>query len=167
MADLTCLTICNPYPFLIFKRATDQIPFWIRETFGPPGKRVENREWFTKVGGMIYIHAGKSTNWLAGYPRKDFAALMPFMAIVGRATLYDCVRLRLAEGRRLVPHTTRYTPKVYYPELVTDPHASGPYCFLLRDIERIDQPVPVHGKQGFWKLPADALAGRTFERVDE
>lgn len=166
-ADPWALTICRPWPYLILQPASAEIPDWIRETFGPPGKRVENRSWFTNFGGRLLIHAGKSKNWLAGIPQSRFEPLMKFGAIVGRATVYDCVHIgRNRAGEKLIPHSTRNVPRKMLPELVTDPHASGPYCWLLKDIERIDQPVEIAGKQGFWRVPAAALEGRTFERVD-
>ena len=167
MTSFAALTICNPYPFLILQRADATIPEWMRQTFGPPGKRCENRRWYCGYQGWLLIHAGKSSSHLGGIPRKEFAALMPFMAIVGRAFMYDCVRIRRDDfGKKLVPHSSHAIPKKFYPELVNDPHAEGEYCFLLKDIERIDQPVPMQGKLGFWRVPAAALEGRTFARVD-
>lgn len=167
MPEFACLTICNPYPWLILKYRDQLIPQWVRENFGPAGKRCENRTWPTSFGGEILIHAGKSKNWLKGIPPVEFERLgMLFGYIVGKATLYDCVRIdRNRHGGKVIPRSSRYRD-VSYPELVTDEHAHGEFCWLLKDVCRIDEPIEYKGQQGIWRVPFSVMAGRTFTPVE-
>jgi hypothetical protein len=58
---------------------------------------------------------------------------MPFGSAVATAELYDCVRVE-----RLPP------------ELADSEHANGPWCWLLRNVQRLPEPVPMRGAQGLW-----------------
>lgn len=86
------------------------------------------------MAGVRRIHAGKSREWLddgdeARYPN------MPFGAIVAVATLADCVPV----GR--LP-----------PELQANEHANGPWCWILTDVRRLHEPLPMRGAQGLWDV---------------
>lgn len=94
-------------------------------------KRIENRTWPTSIRGRIAIHAGKSRAWLEDGDETERPA-MSFGAVIATAELYDCKRLEdLA------------------PDDLAHAHANGPWCFLLRDVKRIE-PVAARGAQGFW-----------------
>lgn len=103
-------------------------------------KWVENRSWPTRHRGPIAIHAGKSRDWLdaddeARYPD------MVFGAVVAIATLDDCVHVNdLREPTR------------------SHEHANGPWCWVLRDVRPLRQPVAVRGAQGLWFLTAEVSA---------
>lgn len=94
-------------------------------------KVIENRTWPTNYRGRIAIHAGKSRDWLEEGDEQAYPD-MPFGAVVATAELYDCVRWESLPD-----------------DLKENIHANGPWCFLLRDIRRLD-PIPCSGKQGFW-----------------
>lgn len=95
-------------------------------------KPIENRTWPTSYRGPIAIHAGKSRTWLcegdaARYPGMDYGA------VIATARLVDCRRVEdLLEPLR------------------SNEHASGPWCWILTDIERID-PIQTRGAQGLWE----------------
>jgi hypothetical protein len=37
------------------------------------------------------------------------------------------------------------------------PHTEGPWCWVLRDVRKLDEPVPCSGKQGLWDWDAGAF----------
>jgi activating signal cointegrator 1 len=121
---MKALTICQPYAHLI---ATGE-------------KRVENRTWQTFYRGMLYIHAGKSLEWLTSDPPAD----MPFGAIVAVATLADCVHIDKV-GRGMAAQR--------WPWLAEHEHTNGPWCWVLANVHRV-KPLPWKGAQGLWECPA-------------
>ena len=126
---MKALTICQPYASLIMSGQ----------------KRVENRSWSTKYRGQFAIHAGKSRQWMGGYPESPD---MPFGSLVGVVDLVDCV-----DFNKLLAD---YQPGEPYGWLVVNKHAIGPYCFILDNVRPFKEPIPWTGKQGFFTVP-DAL----------
>lgn len=63
---------------------------------------------------------------------------MAFGAIVGVAELATCLNQQAGAGW-----------------IATHHHATGPFLWILTNVYRLEQPVPVTGKQGFWTVPAD------------
>lgn len=127
---MKALTICQPYPHLIL----------IGE------KPVENRTWATDYRGPLLIHAGKSRAWLRdGDTRRAAASGHPltFGAIVGRATLVDCMSLQ------------RYLR--LHPEHADHQHVIGPYCWVLEEPVRFEKPIPWRGALGLFDVPDEVL----------
>ena len=128
---MKAITICQPYAHLI---AIGQ-------------KFVENRSWPTKYRGPLLIHAGKSLRWTGGHSRKQLGAIygepLDFGAIVATATLYACLRVEDVQGGDLDGDP--------YPFLSTHSHVSGPWCWVLTDVERIE-PVAMQGHQGLFNV---------------
>jgi activating signal cointegrator 1 len=138
------LTIAQPYAHLISAGA----------------KRVENRTWMTGYRGPLYIHAGKSRDWLT-LDREDKVDTayniavdrMAFGAIVALATLVDCVHIdRVAQ-----PHVA-----AKYPWLEDHEHTSGPWCWILDKVAPIG-PWPWRGAQGLFNVDEDELNRQTNE----
>ena len=102
-------------------------------------KHVENRKWRTHYRGPVWIHASKRR-----HPVGRIEPL-PTQAIIARVTIVDCVEYASAAETLLYTH------------LIDDPHATGPYCFILEDIEELAQPVPCRGYQRLW-IPKGELA---------
>lgn len=95
-------------------------------------KIIENRTWPTSYRGPLAIHAGKSRSWLEEGDEAERPD-MAFGAVVATATLSDCKRL------------------VDLPdELASRLDANGPWCFILTNVERLPEPIPARGAQGFW-----------------
>lgn len=98
-------------------------------------KSIENRPWRTHFRGRLLIHAAKRSQYLGqfgeGEPPRDQLA---FGAIVGSVEVYDCVPVADVHGQR---------------------HAQGPYCWLLRDPQAFDVPVPFSGQQSLFNVPDD------------
>ena len=127
---MKALTICQPYAELIMLRQ----------------KLVENRSWPTNYRGPIGIHAGRSRAWLTTY--LPLPGKMEFGALVGFATLIDCLPIT-----KLV---TKKKPRYWRIPEIRD-HAEGPYCWILDDVRRLLEPMPMPGKQGLFTI-ADNLS---------
>ncbi len=110
-------------------------------------KKVETRSWPTTYRGPIAIHAAKRR--MTHYERERMAYLearyrlnasYPLGVIVCTATLTDCVRM-----------TDDLIERQGYTELHLGDWRPGRYAWFLRDIKRLDPPVPARGAQGLWE----------------
>jgi len=137
---MKALTICQPYAHLIC--VTKE-------------KGVENRTWPTRYRGALLIHAGKSRDWLDiedgedvdyeyGIPLAD----MTFGAVIGAATLHDCLHV---EAIRRGDYDARI------PWLKTHEHTEGPWCWVLTNRVMFPQPVPYKGQQGLFDIPDEVV----------
>ena len=135
---MRALTIQQPYSHLIVHQQSE-LP---EGTFQ---KRVENRVRRTHIRGMIAIHAGVSMAWfkhgdwpvLAKHP--DEVLGITFGAIVGLADIVECIDFEnVATDHAWV---------------ATHKHSSGPFCYVLDNVSRLQTPVPCKGAQGFWTVP--------------
>lgn len=135
---MKALTICQPYAELICTLE----------------KRVENRTWPTRYRGPLWIHAGKSRDWLRLNPAKDYEerygiyiSTMAFGALVARAALIDCLHIDAIDSGR---HDEQY------PWLRSHEHVEGEWCWLLADVIRLDRPIPWKGELGLFNVSDDA-----------
>lgn len=130
---MKALTICQPYAELIARGE----------------KRVENREWPTHYRGLLYIHAGKSRDWMNDDGVTEFEYDIPvkemaFGAIVAVAELTGCVPYDAAiDGV--------YTAQ--WPWLRKHEHTNGPWCWILENVRRV-KPIPWRGALGLWDCDA-------------
>ena len=114
-------------------------------------KRVENRTWLTNHRGRIAVHAGRNKeHWVRkpfGYRREELA----WGAVIGFATLAGCVKLE---------HIDFAGTPDRFPWLKDHEFVEGPYCFVLEDVVRLDEPVPARGERGFWNwdCPSDLIS---------
>lgn len=101
-------------------------------------KLVENRSWRTRYRGPLYIHAGRLDSpqerekctaicTALGIEIPDVRTL-PTHAIIATAQLVDVVNIENAE---------------------TSPWASGPWCWILSNVQPIT-PVPMRGALKLW-----------------
>lgn len=95
-------------------------------------KRVENRPWRTHYRGPIAIHAGLSRTWLR---ESDDDEELVFGAVIATCELVDCLSI---DEARNVPWLRRH------------PHTQGPWCLVLADVQRLDSPIFVRGRQSLW-----------------
>lgn len=131
---MKALTICQPYAELIARG----------------DKRVENRTWPTNYRGLLYIHAGKSLEWIDEVGGCDAqygirVADMSFGAVMAIATLADCINFED------LYRTNNYSEK--YPWLRKHEHTNGPWCWILTDVKRV-KPIPWRGALGLWECSA-------------
>jgi hypothetical protein len=137
---MKALTVCQPFASL----------------FAMGLKRVENRRWATDCRGPILIHAGKSPAWMdswhadGGRPDIVLPDPLPFGAIVARAHLIDCCTIGRIED-------LSYAHPLAW--LKRHPHAVGPWCWILGQVQRLADPIPYRGAQGIFDVPDRVLAG--------
>lgn len=140
---MKAITICQPYAHLIVGGS----------------KRVENRTWPTRHRGRIYIHAGKSREWLTPFTddlgnewqhldgNTILVKRLAFGAIVAIASLVDCIeKTKIDSG----------ACDEAYPWLRAHPHTHGPWCWILADVTPIG-PWPWRGAQGLFDIDEDEL----------
>lgn len=126
-------------------------------------KRCETRSWKTNYRGEILIHAGKSdplgiigktylyTTWKplrsAIDELRDKENGVIFGAIIGKASLMNCVRIDEAIAALIrEQHPDEYAFGDFTP---------GRYAWVLEDPVLFDEPIPASGKQGLWNWEGD------------
>jgi len=127
---MKAITICQPYSHLIA----------IEE------KRVENRTWIppaSVVGSWIAIHAGKSKKWMTQRDWSEYPNLV-FGAIECVAWLEAIISIHDIRSGNLHASYSRWLPRHV--------HASGPQCWILSHVRRLQVPVYARGNQGLWNL---------------
>lgn len=152
---MKALTICQPYPYLIFLPESD-----------PRHKRVENRRWATSYRGPLLIHAGRSREWLDldeeescdetfEIPLRE----MVFGAIVGVVDVVDCFSMEETStkgafrGLRVPDESLRR-----HPWLANHGHCEGPFCHVYANCRRFAKPIPYRGAQGFFDVPDELVS---------
>jgi activating signal cointegrator 1 len=132
---MKALTICQPYAALIVRGQ----------------KFVENRPWYTEHRGPLAVHAGLSKDWLDAGVAAHFRRIgdpLVFGAVVGICQLLDVLWFEhIAAGR----HDTEY------PWLRDHAHVSGPWCWIMGDVQRFNQPVRWRGERALWNFPDDLI----------
>jgi hypothetical protein len=136
---MKALTICQPYASLIVLPDDDE-----------RAKRVENRTWLTDYRGPLLIHAGKSRQWLLDHNYGLDIRTMPFGFIVGICELRGCVQ----KG----PDGFHESILRRWPWLQFHEHAEGPFCWVLAECRRFENPIPYRGAQGLFNVPRDVVA---------
>lgn len=138
---MKALTICQPYAHLICISKE---------------KAVENRTWSTNYRGPLLIHAGKSREWLyddESGKEIDFeestGELFTFGAIIGAATLADCLHIDKIESGDF---------DAKFPWLREHAHTSGPWCWVLRNRCAFQTPIRYRGAQGLFDVPDEVVA---------
>jgi len=111
-------------------------------------KRVENRTWQTHYRGELVIHAGASQRWLAEADPLDIERAgedLAFGAIIAVADLVDCLSIRdLTRDQSLFKH-----------DLAEHEYATGPWCWVLDNVRRLQRPIIAPGRQSIWTVPPD------------
>ena len=108
------------------------------------GMNVENRTWSTKFRGFFAIHATKT------FQEEDFAYCrqafkiklkkddVPYGAIIGFAELTEVIE---------ASEVTKETKKWFI----------GDYGFVMKNIIKLNEPVPAKGSLSFWTLDDEIL----------
>lgn len=134
-------------------------------------KRIETRSWQTSYRGLIAIHASRLTDEAEdfcvdipvaaellvqhGYelPGDKPGGSLPWGSIVAIADLFDIVP---------TGHTSNYPVQEY---LLGD-HSRGRFAWRLRNVARLEKPVPCRGRPGIWDVPAE-LEGLLAHRLEQ
>jgi len=110
-------------------------------------KWVENRTWPTGYRGPVAIHAGKGLQYLNRRELERYYA----GGVVAVAELVACVRLDRLQAGNPVEFQSLRDCGVAPPELLQHSYASGPWCWVLQDVQRCEF-VPCRGALGLWKF---------------
>ena len=108
------------------------------------GKDVENRNWYSKYRGPLWIHASKNLDpegyqWMWENIEKiglfSLPALkrLPIGSIIGRVNMIDCVK----------NHGSRWF--------------FGPYGFVFIEPMEFDKPIPYKGQLGIFDVPNEII----------
>lgn len=102
-------------------------------------KRIENRSWpppHSVLGKRIALHASARPEWgsrehIIRMSGKLIPKDVPTGAIIGSA---------------IVKGFTKASPDKWF---------FGPYGWYLREVHKLDEPIPIKGMLGCWTVPAD------------
>lgn len=111
-------------------------------------KRVENRSRRTHYRGPIAIHAGLSNASMAG----GLEFLIRQGIVVPHDLIFGAV-LAVAELVDCAPCTQpgRYASRDCQ-DLIVDPFAFGPWCYVLANVRQLETPIPCRGQQGWFTV---------------
>ncbi|MBR4693958.1 MAG: ASCH domain-containing protein [Bacilli bacterium] len=104
-------------------------------------KKYEFRSWKTKYRGKILIHAGMSLEKDMVSRFKDYNLEYELGAIIGEATLEDCILVDKEFNEKL----KKENPIVYG----RSNHVET-YAWKLSNIKKYDKPIEIKGKLGLW-----------------
>ena len=116
-------------------------------------KWIENRTWPTTYRGPLLIHAGKGSQYLSRAELQKYQTGV----IVAVAELIACVTLEMAIDARArgcgSKRPEHFSPR--WEEILQHKHAEGPWLWVLRDVVKLDSPIPYRGAQGLWECSID------------
>ena len=104
-------------------------------------KKYEFRSWKTNYRGKILIHAGMSLEKDMVSRFKDYNLEYELGAIIGEATLEDCILVDKEFNEKL----RKENPIVYG----RSNHVET-YAWKLSNIKKYDKPIEIKGKLGLW-----------------
>ena len=104
-------------------------------------KEYEFRSWKTNYRGKILVHAGKGidNNILSRFD--DYNLSYEKGAIIGEATLVDCILVDDEFSDLL----KKNNPTVYFKS-----HYSSKYAWKLENVIKYEKPINVKGQLGLW-----------------
>lgn len=108
-------------------------------------KKIETRSWNTNYRGRIAIHAAKKIVRIPSVVNCAIATTelvdLHHGKIVATAGIVDCVQMTQKMVDDLAPQ-----------EYFFGDWEVGRYAWILKDVKRLDEPIPVKGFQGIWNL---------------
>ncbi len=104
-------------------------------------KKYEFRSWKTKYRGKILIHAGMSLEKDMALRFKDYNLSYTMGAIIGEATLEDCILV----DEKFNEELKRIDPIVYG----RSNHVET-YAWKLTNIKKYEKPIEIKGQLGLW-----------------
>ena len=107
-------------------------------------KTVDLRNWSTDFRGEFLIHAAKEPDLKACKAHKIDPKTLTHGAIVGRATIYGVKQYLSKKGFLSDQHRHLSSNALFEPEAT--------YGFLLKDAERLRNPIPMEDSLNFAEL---------------
>lgn len=109
-------------------------------------KKIETRSWKTSYRGEIYIHAGKSNNFMKmidPYTKKIIGNLeLNYGSIICKTDLIDCIEMT----EEFIEKIKGKDPDEYKLGF----YEKGRYAWVFGDIEALSQPIKAEGKLNIW-----------------
>lgn len=104
-------------------------------------KRIENRPWKCpdKLLGWIAVHAGKGDY---PYDEAELKRLWPEMP-----PLKEMSRGKIIGVMNVV--------RCLKPEGIRSPWASGPWCWVIKEVRPLHKPIECRGYQKLWNVPEE------------
>ena len=131
-------------------------------------KRIETRSWRTPYRGMLAIHAAK------GFPKwaqdtcldspfdKELAGdELPTGAILATCRLVACIPTRELQQNRVIEMDAAAQCENFYLsdlERAFGDYSPGRWAWLLADVKRLKDPIPVKGALGLWVWEREDVA---------
>ena len=110
-------------------------------------KKIETRSWKTNYRGEIYIHAGKSKQFLKTIDNEQVLSLvkqnnMNYGKIICKTELVDCIYM--------TEEFIEYI-KINYPEeYKLGIYKVGRYAWILKNTKKLNTKIPAKGKLNIW-----------------
>lgn len=131
-------------------------------------KGIETRSWATGYRGPLAIHAAKNfPKWareLCGeipFSEVLFGPMgytsnfdLPLGSVVATCNLVECCAIKEDGLYRLDPdkieHPVWFAPLPAEPELSFGDYTPGRFAWILKDVQKLPEPILVKGHQGLW-----------------
>ena len=133
---MKALTISQPYASMI---AAGQ-------------KWIENRTWCTDYRGSLAIHAGRGRQYLDSRELRRY----PTGCVLAVCQLVACVPLQPLRVHRRSLVLERLGIPVE--SVLSNEHAEGPWCWIVRDVRPLQVVCPCRGAQGLWQWDESVIA---------
>ena len=112
-------------------------------------KTIDTRSWKTDYRGPVYIHASATVIPKTSRENADLMRLAPgkdldYGCIICSCELVDCIKM-----------TEEYIDEIriyHYKEYLSGVYAPGRYAWIFKNIQILDQPIPVKGHLGLWNF---------------
>ena len=121
-------------------------------------KHYEFRSWKTNYRGKIYIHAGSGIDKDILNRFNKLNINYPFGAIIGEATLIDCVLVDEEFNKKLYD----IDPLIYFRTSY-----ESKYAWKLENIIKYENPIPCKGHLGLWNAELLDVYSRDLEKTGE
>lgn len=109
-------------------------------------KYIETRSWKTNYRGKIYIHASlkkvskkdeRINNLISLLEDQEFK----YGHIIAEATIVDCIYMNEEFLSKIKENNQEY---------ICGEYLVGRYAWILKDIKKLDKPIPAQGSLGIW-----------------
>lgn len=133
-------------------------------------KWTENRKWYSNYEGWLAIHAGKGTQYMTKQEASEKGYHVG--AIVAVARMTACVNYHAACAHvdyhdEITTRESGGLDRLALSALTRHEFSEGPFCFVLRDVTALPDPVPCNGALGFWTIKPEtkSLIVEQLERI--
>ena len=104
-------------------------------------KTIETRRWSTNFRGKFFIHSSKAIDKKTSCLLNIDCSKLPKGAVIGVACLYD-VKKYTSKEDFLADKAAHFSDNFSNPK----------YGFLLKDAKKLNEPIPLLGRLGFFNV---------------